>query len=185
MFDNEMNDCQSKPHHVTLHASLQISMNAAMEAICVMWMRTVRTLMALTTAPAGKDTLGMENRAKVDVVTFISILEYFVTQVFLLVFFKFEIKIWCARKSRGLDFGVKVFGFQCCFIYWKKNQFQENISAGNILNFINFNYIKYIKHIQVSAGSSTNWLITAQEYTSVTRATAIVRNDRSRIKYQE
>ena len=49
--------------------------------------------MALTTAPAGKDTQGMENRAKVDVVTFISILEYFVTQVFLLVLFKFEIKI--------------------------------------------------------------------------------------------
>ena len=107
MFDNETNDCQSKPHHVTLHASLQISMNAAMEAICVMWMRTVRTLVALTTAPAGKDTLGMENRAKVDVVTFISIFEYFVTQVFLLVLFKFEIKIWCARKSRGWTLVLK------------------------------------------------------------------------------
>ena len=89
------------------------------------------------------------------------------------------------EKIEGLDFGVKVFGFQCCFIYWKKNQFQENISAGNILNFINFNYIKYIKYIQVSAGSSKNWLITAQEYTSVTRASTIVRNDRSRIKCQE
>ena len=31
MFDNEMNDCKTKPN-----ASLQLSMNAAMEAICVM-----------------------------------------------------------------------------------------------------------------------------------------------------
>ena len=80
---------------------------------------------------------------------------------------------------------LKSLVFSVVLFTGKKNQFQENISAGNILNFINFNYIKYIKHIQVSAGSSTNWLITAQEYTSVTRATAIVRNDRSRIKYQE
>ena len=40
-------------------------MNATMEVICVMRMRTVPTRMVPTTASARKDTLGMENRAKV------------------------------------------------------------------------------------------------------------------------
>ena len=44
-------------------------MNAAMEA---MWMRTVLTLVALTTAPVRKE---MENVAKVHVVTFVTIFE--------------------------------------------------------------------------------------------------------------
>ena len=42
-----------------------MSMNATMEVICVMRMRTVPTRMVPTTASARKDTLGMENRAKV------------------------------------------------------------------------------------------------------------------------
>ena len=52
---------------VTLHCtaySFKISMNVTMEAIRVMWMQTVKTRMALTTS-VRKDTLGMENRAKV------------------------------------------------------------------------------------------------------------------------
>ena len=40
-------------------------MNVTMEAIRVMWMQTVKTRMALTTASVRKDTLGMDNRAKV------------------------------------------------------------------------------------------------------------------------
>ena len=75
MFDDEINDCHTKHHQVTPHASLQISMNAAMEAICVIRTRTVLILVALTTAPVRKATLGMENRAKVHVVTFISVYE--------------------------------------------------------------------------------------------------------------
>ena len=47
-------------------------MNAAMEAICVMWKQTVLTLLALT-APVRKATLEMENVAKVHVVTFMTI----------------------------------------------------------------------------------------------------------------
>ena len=53
---------------VTLHCtaySFKISMNVTMEAIRVMWMQTVKTRMALTTASVRKDTLGMDNRAKV------------------------------------------------------------------------------------------------------------------------
>ena len=53
---------------VTLHCnaySFKISMNVTMEAIRVMWMQTVKTRMALTTASVRKVTLGMENRAKV------------------------------------------------------------------------------------------------------------------------
>ena len=44
---------------------VQISMSAAMETICVIWMQTVPTLMALTNAPARKDSKGMKNPAKV------------------------------------------------------------------------------------------------------------------------
>ena len=40
-------------------------MNVTMEAIRVMWMQTVKTRMALTTASVRKVTLGMEYRAKV------------------------------------------------------------------------------------------------------------------------
>ena len=47
-------------------------MNAAMEAICVMWKQTVLTLVALT-APVRKATLEMENVAKVHDVTFMTI----------------------------------------------------------------------------------------------------------------
>ena len=47
-------------------------MNAAMEAICVMWKQTVLKLVALT-APVRKATLEMENVAKVHVVTFMTI----------------------------------------------------------------------------------------------------------------
>ena len=53
---------------VTLHCnaySFKISMNVTMEAIRVMWMQTVKTRMALTTASVRKVTLGMEYRAKV------------------------------------------------------------------------------------------------------------------------
>ena len=50
-------------------------MNAAMEAMCVMWIQTVLTLVALTTAPEREATLGMEDVAKVYVVTFITIIE--------------------------------------------------------------------------------------------------------------
>ena len=50
-------------------------MNVAMEAMCVMWMQTVLKLVALTTAPERKATLGMEDVAKVHVVTFITIFE--------------------------------------------------------------------------------------------------------------
>ena len=52
---------------VTLHStaySLKISMNVTMEAIRVMCMQTVKTRMAFITS-VRKDTLGMENRAKV------------------------------------------------------------------------------------------------------------------------
>ena len=51
-------------------------MNAVMEAMCVMWIQTVLTLVALTTAPEREATLGMEDVAKVHVVTFITIFEW-------------------------------------------------------------------------------------------------------------
>ena len=99
MFDNEMNDCKTKPN-----ASLQLSMNAAMEAISVMWMRIVLTLVALTTAPVRQVTLGMENRAKVHVETFI-------------------------KKIERLDFDVEVLGFVPSFT-GKKTNFNETFRLG-------------------------------------------------------
>ena len=55
-------------------------------------MQTVLTLVALTTAPERKATLGMEDVAKVHVVTFIIIFEcIFLTRTFLLEPFNVEI----------------------------------------------------------------------------------------------
>ena len=71
MFNNELNDCQTKLpliHHFRYRWMQQWKP-------CVMWMQTVLTLVALTTAPETKATLGMEDVAKVHFLTFITIFE--------------------------------------------------------------------------------------------------------------
>ena len=113
-------------------------MNAAMEAMCVMWIQTVLTLVALTTAPEREATLGMEDVAKVYVLTFITIIEciFFKTRTFLLVPFNVEITGWCAKKSRGWTLMLK---FWILLLYLLEIEPQENILAriSNSLNFKN------------------------------------------------
>ena len=113
-------------------------MNAAMEAMCVMWIQTVLTLVALTTAPEREATLGMEDVAKVYVVAFITIIEciFFKTRTFLLVPFNVEITGWCAKKSRGWTLMLK---FWILLLYLLEIEPQENILAriSNSLNFKN------------------------------------------------
>ena len=111
-------------------------MNAAMEAMCLMWIQTVLTLVALTTAPEREATLGMEDVAKVHVVTFITIIEcgFFETRTFLLVPFNVEITGWCAKKSRGWTLMLK---FWVLLLYLLEIEPQENILA-RISNSLNF-----------------------------------------------